>query len=94
MSIEDEVTIRGCAKPAMDCVNDVIDDNGNQCSLCNSEKCNGNVYPEYRLHCLHCAGKDCVRPSNAITVRYPCANYVEHDSCYNIFSPGKTSIID
>lgn len=89
LSNEDRMTVRGCKTPTMDCTNGAIDVNDEQCTACDSGKCNGNVYPEYRLHCLHCAGENCVLPSNSITVRYPCANYVENDSCYNIFSSGK-----
>lgn len=86
---EDGLTVRGCKAPTMGCVTGAIDDDGNQCSQCSSDKCNGNIYPDYRLHCLHCAGDSCVRPANSVTVRYPCATFVDTDSCYSIFSHGK-----
>lgn len=86
---EDGITVRGCKTPTMECASVVVGESGDQCSACESEKCNGNIFPEYRLHCLQCAGEKCVRPSNSVAVRYPCANYVESDSCYGVFSPGK-----
>lgn len=86
---EDGTTVRGCKKPTMECANGTDGADGDQCAACGSNKCNGDIYPENRLHCWHCAGADCVRPSTAVAVRYPCANYAEYDSCYSIFSYGK-----
>lgn len=77
----DGITVRGCGKPA-------TEDNTTSFS-CPSNRCNGDIFPVDRLHCLHCAGADCVRAPNNVTYRYPCVNYTEADSCYSVFSHGK-----
>lgn len=59
-----------------------------ECNVCMNSKCNGNVFPENRLHCLHCAGSTCVNQSNTVAVRHPCENYVNDDTCYSVFSHG------
>lgn len=57
--------------------------------LCTTDKCNGKIFPESRLHCLHCAGGSCVNQSDTIEVRHPCVNYVREDRCYSIFEFSK-----
>lgn len=64
-------------------------DNDDECALCTSNKCNGNIFPENRLHCLHCEGSTCVNQTNTVAVRYPCVNYISSDSCYTVFADGK-----
>lgn len=56
---------------------------------CYLDKCNGQIYPEDRLFCLHCDGNDCVNQTDLIEVKHPCANYIYRDECYNVFSYGK-----
>lgn len=56
---------------------------------CGSTKCNGDIFPIDRLHCLHCAGESCVNAPNNVTIRYPCVNFTDTDSCYSVFSYGK-----
>lgn len=86
--ILDGITIRGCSStrridPKDDKCNDI-----NECTLCKTNKCNGMVFPESRLHCLHCGGSSCVNQTNTIDVRHPCVNYRADDKCYSIFSHG------
>lgn len=61
----------------------------NDYDLCAIDKCNGKIFPESRLHCLHCEGPSCVNQSNTVDVRHPCVNYVKDDQCYSIFEHGK-----
>lgn len=63
------------------------------CAVCSTSKCNGNVHPEDRLHCLHCAGENCVNQTDTVDVRYPCVRFVDQDNCYSVFSQGNQSII-
>lgn len=59
-----------------------------ECEVCSVNKCNGNIFPESRIHCLHCEGASCVNQSSTIAVRHPCVNYVQGDNCYSVFSYG------
>lgn len=89
----DGITIRGCSSHRHDDNNissQLIECNGsNDCSSCKTDKCNGNIFPENRLHCLHCGGSSCVNQTNTIDVRHPCVNYVADDNCYSVFSHGR-----
>lgn len=80
----DHATVRGCLTPEITC-----SENEESCQGCTSDRCNGNVFPENRLHCLHCSGSSCVNQTNTVSVRYPCVNYESIDSCYDVFSHGK-----
>ncbi|XP_031624828.1 calponin homology and LIM domain-containing protein-like [Contarinia nasturtii] len=86
-SIENGITTRGCLSSSKKRIC-----SENSCSRCKSNKCNGEIFPEDRLICLHCSGSNCVSQGNSIDVRFPCVNYVPNDECYSIFShDGKTA---
>lgn len=63
------------------------------CTVCRSNKCNAQIFPEDRLSCLHCEGGSCVNQSNTVEVRYPCVNYKPDDSCYSVFSNGEFNLL-
>lgn len=83
-TVLDGVTIRGCLA-----ISTVVPNNEDNYEKCEDDKCNGDIFPEDRLHCLHCAGSSCVNQADTIDVRHPCVNYDRNDKCYSIFSPGK-----
>lgn len=84
-SFSDRVTVRGCT------TRQEQNDYGKHASnYCKSNKCNGKIFPEDRLSCLHCAGNSCVNQTNTVDVRYPCINYHPDDMCYSVFSTGKS----
>lgn len=83
-TVLDGVTIRGCS-PAQT----VESTKEDPYETCKTDKCNGDIFPEDRLHCLHCAGSSCVNQANTFDVRYPCVNYDGNDKCYSVFSFGK-----
>lgn len=80
-------TIRGCTP-----LNPTWMSTTNEYDVCAIDKCNGKIFPESRLHCLHCEGNSCVNQTNTVDVRHPCLNYVKNDQCYSIFEHGKFSI--
>lgn len=82
-TVLDDVTIRGCSP-----VQTEVSINENNHQTCENDRCNGDIFPEDRLHCLHCAGSSCVNQADTIDVRHPCVNYDGNDKCYSIFSPG------
>lgn len=80
-------TVRGCTPTNAAWLKKISEND--EYELCSSDQCNGKVFPENRLHCLHCSGLSCVNQSNTIDVRHPCVNYVATDECYTIFQYGK-----
>lgn len=86
----DGITTRGCSPPQTDEFSEDKNDwcKGDECNECTTSKCNGEIFPKNRLHCLHCDGNSCVNRTNDDDVRHPCVRYNSNDECYNIFSHG------
>lgn len=85
-------TIRGCQSEVEDQL-DITCTNDN-CSICNTDHCNINTYPDDRLVCNVCETCDKIENTREHSV---CENYVENDTCYvvadQVANP-ETSTID
>ncbi|XP_075152092.1 uncharacterized protein LOC142226102 [Haematobia irritans] len=80
-SIVDSITYRGCASTTPTI-------GATYSSKCNTNLCNGGVYPPGRLKCYQCSDQECASVPQGKP--HPCRNHHEEDECYlDIRSPNE-----
>ncbi|XP_055389214.1 uncharacterized protein LOC129618464 [Condylostylus longicornis] len=76
VGIFDKITHRTClSKLRRDC-------NGPLCYTCNTNLCNGEIFPKDRWTCYQCSGSACLNVTKSKFTPLPCPLYVENDRCF------------
>lgn len=63
-------------------------------SVCEESKCNGEIYPENRLHCFQCNGNETCdhlkTEENESLEELPCRMYSKYDKCFMFMDEGES----